>query len=154
MRKFFSLFSLAVVALCALPLAHAQLTPRNVTTLTLSDSAIATSATEVSTSEAFTIKPDSGFAIVPTFVASGAGTDNVTFNFAVSIDGTTWSTTTPFTYTVAANGATPVVGFCNFPPHVAGAGANNILYARLASITNASATRTISITSIKVTRNN
>jgi hypothetical protein len=154
MKKCFSLCFAVALLLGASPLVRAQSTPRNVQTLTLSDSSIATSATEVSTSEAFTIKADSGFAILVSFQLSGADTANVTFSFAVSIDGTTWSTTTPYTYTVAATGTTPVIGFCNFPPHVAGNGANNIRYARLASITNASSTRTVAVNYVKVTRNN
>lgn len=154
MKKSFSLF-FAVLALCLAPLpALAQVTPRNVTVLTLSDSAIAAAATEVSTSQAFTIKPGSGFGSVVNFVASGAGTDNVTFNYAVSLDGTTWTTTYPFTQVVAANGTTAVIDFKNFAADVTGGGANNILYVRLASIINASATRTIAVTSVTITRNN
>lgn len=154
MRKFLSLLTLAVCALCAVPLAHAQVTPRNTTVLTLSDSSIAAAATEVSTSQAFTLKPGAGFGSVVNFVLSGADTANVTFNFAVSLDGTTWTTTTPFTQTVAANGTTTVIDFKNFAADVTGAGANNILYVRLASITNASATRSVTVTSVTITRNN
>lgn len=151
MKKILSLF--AVLALCLVPLS-AQVTPRNVTTLTLSDVSIGTSATEVSTSQAFTIKPGSGFGSVVNFVLNGADTANVTFNYAVSLDGTTWTTTTPFTQAVAANGATAVIDFKNFAADVTGAGANNILYVRLASITNASATRIVTINSVKITKNN
>lgn len=154
MKKFFSLLFLAVLALCLVSPAVAQVTPRNVTVLTLSDSAIGTAATEVSTSQAFTIKPGSGFGSVVNFVARGAGTDLVTFNYAVSLDGTTWTTTTPFTQAVAANGTTTVIDFKNFAADVTGAGANNILYVRLASITNASATRTVTVNSVTITRNN
>ncbi|MCX6952909.1 MAG: hypothetical protein NTV51_12205 [Verrucomicrobia bacterium] len=155
MKKFFSILSLAVLALGAVPLvSQAQVTPRNLTTLTLSATTVATSTTATITSQAFPIKPDSGFAVVPNFVLSGADTANVTFNFAVSVDGTTWTTVTPFTYAVAANGTTPVIGFSNFAPHVTGAGANNIAYARLQSVTNASSTRTVTINSVTITRNN
>jgi hypothetical protein len=155
MKKFLSLLSLAVLALCVAPLAAvAQVTPRNVTVLTLSDSSIAAAATEVSTSQAFQLRPGSGFGIVVNFQLSGADTTNVTFNFAVSLDGTTWTTTFPFTQVVAANGATPVIDFKNFAADVTGGGANNILYVRLASVINASATRVLTINSVTVTRNN
>ena len=155
MKKFFALPSLAVLALCVAPLpAVAQLTPRNVTVLTLSDSSIAANTTEVSTSQAFTIKPGAGFGAVVNFVLSGADTTNVTFNFAVSLDGTTWTTTTPFTQAVAANGTTTVIDFKNFAADVTGAGANNILYVRLASITNASTTRIVTVNSVTITKNN
>jgi hypothetical protein len=154
MKKFFSLL-FAAVALCAIPLkSSAQVTPRNVTTLTLSDTSIAAAATEVSTSQAFAIKPGSGFGVVVNFQLSGADTANVTFNFAVSLDGTTWTTTTPFTMTSASTGVTPVIDFKNFAADVTGAGANNILYVRLASVTNASATRSCTINSVTITRNN
>lgn len=155
MKKFLSLLSIAVLGLCLAPLAaHAQLTPRNVTTLTLTGgSTVAAATTGVITSQAFTLKPGSGFAVVPNFVLNGADTANVTFNFVVSLDGTTWTTVTPFTYAVASNGPTPVIGFQNFAADVNG-GANNILYVRLASIINASATRVVTINSITITRNN
>lgn len=153
MKRILSLL-LAVAALCALPLARAQITPRTLTTLTLSGTTVGTSATAVITSQAFMLKPGSGFAVVPNFVLSGADTANVTFNFAVSTDGTTWTTTTPFTYAEAATGATPVIGFKNFASPITGAGADNILYVRLASVTNASSSRTVTINSVTITRNN
>lgn len=153
-----SLLFLAVAAFCALPLAsRAQITPRNVTTLTLTGTTtVPTSTTNVITSQAFTLKPGSGFAVVPNFQLAGAdvANPNITFSFAASIDGTTWTTTTPFSYAEAANGATPVIGFKNFAAPVTGAGADNILYIRLASVANASANRTCTVNSITITRNN
>ena len=148
------LFAVALALALAPPLAQAQVTPRNVTVLTLSASTVGTSTTTAITSQAFNIGPRNGFAIVPNFVLSGSDTANITFNFAVSIDGTTWTTVTPFSYTVAATGATPVIGFYNFPAPIAGTGADNVLYARLASVQNASSSRTLTINSITVTRDN
>lgn len=151
-RKFLvPLLALAFAVVFLAPAAHAQLTPRNVKTLTLSASTVATSTTATITSDAFMLKPGSGFAVIPNFQLSGADTANVTFSFAVSTDGTTWTTTTPFTYAVASTGATPVIGYKNFG---VADGADNVLYVRLASVTNASSTRTVTINSIKVTRNN
>jgi pyridoxal/pyridoxine/pyridoxamine kinase len=151
MKKFLVLFS-AVLAftLAALP-AAAQVTPRNVIELELSTSTATNNTTTAITSQAFTIKPDSGFAIVVSFKLAGSGTENITFNFAVSLDGTTWTTTRPFTYQVAANGTTDVIGFKNFGPTD---GANNILYVRLASVTNGSSGQACTINSITVTKNN
>ena len=156
MKNFFTLLFAGLLAcVLAVPLAQAQITPRAVTTLTLTGTTtVGTAATNVITSQAFLLKPGSGFAVVPTFVLSGADTANVTFNFAVSIDGTTWSTTTPFTYAEAATGATPVIGFKNFAAPITGAGADNILYVRLASVANASSTRTCTVSSVIITRNN
>ena len=159
MRKRFSillsvLFAGLLAFVLAVPLAHAQVTPRNVTTLSLSASTVATSTTATITSQAFTIKPGSGFAVVPNFQLSGSDTANVTFNFQVSLDGTTWTTTTPFTYAEASTGVTPVIGFKNFAAPITGAGADNILYCRLDSVTNGSASRTVTINSVTITRNN
>ena len=154
MKKFFSIFLISALGFWFAPMARAQVTPRNTLVLTLTGgNTVAISTTGIITSQAFTIKPGSGFAIVPNFVLNGADTANITFNFVVSLDGTTWTTVTPFTYAVASNGTTPVIGFQNFAADVNG-GANNILYCRLASIANASATRIVTINSITVTRNN
>jgi hypothetical protein len=151
----YSFFLLALVLALVVPnLARAQVVSRNVTALTLSASTVGTSATASITSQAFRIVPGHGFAIVPSFVLSTTGTSNVTFNFAVSVDGTTWTTTTPFTYAVAGNGTTTVIGFSNFPSAVAGAGADNILWCRLQSVTNANSGATVTINSVTVTQDN
>jgi hypothetical protein len=152
MRKFLSFLCAGLLAfLLAAPLVQAQVAPRNLTTLTLTATTAAANATTVITSQAVQIKPGAGFAVIPNFQLSGADTANMTFNFAVSTDGTTWTTITPFTYAEASNGTTPVIGFKNFG---VAAGADNVLYVRLASVTNASTTRTLTINSIVVTRNN
>ena len=154
MRKFILLLIAAVL----LPFAvYAQVTARTTTLLTLTgNTTIATTTTGVLTSQAFTIKPGSGFAVVPNFQLAGAdvANPNITFAFAVSLDGTTWSTTKPFTYAEAANGATPVIGFKNFSAPVTGAGADNIQFVRLASVQNASANQTCTVNSVTITRNN
>jgi len=142
----------AIVAVLSQPSsAYAQVTPRSLTTLTLSATTVTASSTVTLTSSTIMLKPGSGFAIVPTFAQSAAGTGNVTFNFAVSTDGTTWSTTTPLTYTVAATGTTSVVAFKNFG---VADGADNILYARLASVTNSNTPSNTIISSIVVTKDN
>jgi hypothetical protein len=155
MKKFLSFLFAGLLALVlAVPLAQAQVTPRNVTVLTLSASTVGTSTTAAITSQAFTLKPGSGFAVMPNFQLASTGTENMVFSFAVSLDGTTWSTVKPFVYTVAATGATPVIGFYNFPAPIAGTGADNVLYARLASVTNGSSSQILTINSVTITRNN
>lgn len=154
MKKHLMFLAAFILSFIAVPALHAQVTPKTLTTLTLSDTSIATSATETVTSQAFTINPDSGFAVIATFVGSTTGTSNVTFNFQVSTDGTTWSTNTPFTFAVAATGATTVRAFYNFPPGVAGTGASNIAYVRLASVANANSGATITLNSVVISRNN
>lgn len=133
---------------------QAQVTPKTVTALTLSDTSIALSATEVVTSQAFTINPRSGFAVIPTFVCAASGTSNVTFNFEVSVDGTNWTTMKPFSAAIAATGTTPVTGFYNFPANVAGTGAANIAWVRLGSVQNANSGGAITLTSILISRDN
>ena len=155
MKKYLSfLFAGLLAFVLAAPLATAQVTPRNLITLTLSTSTATANTTTTITSDAFTIKPGSGFAVVPSFKLASTGTENITFNFAVSVDGTVWTTTRPFTYAEAANGTADVIGFKNFAAPVTGAGADNILYVRLVSVTNASAAQACTINYIKITRNN
>jgi len=155
MKRIFSfLFAGLLAIVLAVPLAQAQVTPRNVTVLTLSASTVGTSTTAAITSQAFTIKPGAGFAVIPNFQLASSGTDNITFSFVVSLDGVTWTTVKPFVYTVAATGATPVIGFYNFPAPIAGTGADNVLYCRLATVQNASSSQILTINSVTITRNN
>jgi hypothetical protein len=144
---------LSVLLVAFSPEANAQVVPQRVTPLTLSASTVATGTTSAITSQAFTINPRSGFAVVPTFVLGGAGTSNITFSFQVSVDGVNWTTTTPFTFSVAANGTTPVIAFYNFPPHIAGSGADNVAWVRLASVQNANGTTgsTLTVNNINIT---
>jgi hypothetical protein len=74
-----------------------------------------------------------GLAIMPTFIGTNAGTANVILAFNVSADGTNWSTTTPFSYTLPMNGTTAVIGYTNFPSTLL----DNVAYLRLAYISNA-----------------
>lgn len=151
MKNCFVLFvALLAFTLAALP-ATAQVTPRNITTLDLSTPTATKNTTTTITSDAFTIKQDTGFGVVVSFKLAGSGTENITFNFAVSLDGTTWTTVKPFTFQVAANGTTDVIAFKNFGPTD---GANNIRYVRLASVTNGSSGQDCTINYIKVTKNN
>lgn len=101
---------------------------------TLSATTVALSTDVALTSGSMAIQGDHGIAFFPSFVLNGASTGNVTFRFAVSYDGVTWSTTTPVTYTVAANGTTPVKGFVAFGTKD---GIANVKYIRLASVNNA-----------------
>lgn len=102
--------------------------------VTLSDTNVAGSATETITSDPIPVNGATGVAVMPEFAIVGAGTGNVVFSFAVSLDGSTWSTTTPYTLTVAGNGTNTVRGFGNAGASGTVANAN---YIRLATIQNA-----------------
>lgn len=76
-----------------------------------------------------------GMAIVPKFAAANTTTTNLDFVFALSADGTNWSTHT-LTYSEAFNSTTAVIGYTNFPADTL----DNVRWLRLASIYNRSAT--------------
>jgi hypothetical protein len=113
---------------------------------TLSTNQVAASTTATVTSDAVPLAPGKGIGIWPTFVTDGASTGNVTFQFGLSRDGTTWTTTAPITATVPATGTTSVRGFVNLSPY-ASTSLNNARYLRLQSINNA-ATNVLTVTSI------
>jgi hypothetical protein len=102
-------------------------------TVNLSATTVPANATTTVTSDAMRVRGNQGIAILPTFNLAGSGTNQVTFKFDVSHDGSTWTTVSPFTYAVSANGTNTVRGFANFGPATS-ASLNNIRYLRLSSI--------------------
>jgi hypothetical protein len=153
MKRTLSIIAAAVISLVASSVpASAQVTPSSVIPLTLSASTVGSNTTATITSQAFPVSPGHGFAVVPNFQLSTTGTSNVTFNFQVSVDGVTWTTTTPFTCAIAATGATPVIAFYNFQSNVTGNGADNIAWVRLASVTNGNTGPTVTINSVTITK--
>lgn len=149
---------LALVAfVCATQTASAQTGqgyPTTAVVLTTSTSTLLPNATTTVTSQAFTVNHLTGFALVPKFALSGTGSSALTFNFAVSVDGTNWTTTTPFSAAVSANGTTSVTGWYNIPPLNTGTGCANAPYVRLATIQNANLTGTATLTSLTILRAN
>lgn len=79
------------------------------------------------------IRKNQGLAIMPWIVSGDAANGAVTFTFDVSIDGTNYTTSTPFTYAPTLNGTTSVKGFTNWSSEIL----NNARYIRLRSIANA-----------------
>lgn len=78
------------------------------------------------------ITPGVGFSFQPIFRGTNESANtNVTFYIALSVDGTTYSTTNCLTYTTKLNGTNPVVGYAEFSP----TNCNNALKARLYAIT-------------------
>ena len=84
------------------------------------------------TSTAISVRKDRGLSIIPIFAGTNSGTANLIFTGKVSPDKTNWCTVTPFTYTVAMNGTTGVVGYTNWPPTLL----NNVAWFQLTSISN------------------
>jgi len=113
MKHPFLKFLAACWTLCALlllvafaPSASAQTyTPQP---LTLATNTIAASTTESGDSSAFTLTRWDTIGLQITFQGSGAGTGTQTLIFKHSVDGTTYSTVSPISIGVAANGTTAV----------------------------------------------
>jgi len=104
---------LALACLCAFVLpASAQSTGS-----LLSSPVVISNATTTSLGTATAIQvPYKGasFTLLPRFSAAGVGTSNVVFTFNLSRDGSTYTTTGPLSYTLAANGTNGVVGLVTF----------------------------------------
>lgn len=94
------------------------------------------------------VRKDRGLSILPQIGTTNSGTEAVTFNIQLSVDGTNWSTVGPG-YALALNGATGVRGYTNIPPDVV----NNVRYWRLGTIVNAHAA-SIWITNFTYSYNN
>ncbi|CAN5352382.1 hypothetical protein BH09VER1_BH09VER1_28450 [soil metagenome] len=134
--------------------AHAQVEPFNVATLTLSGTTVAASTTSAVTTSALDVRGSEGIGFVAKFKLSGTGVAAVSFNFDVSADGTTWTTTQPFTSgTIAATGTTSVVTYFNFSPDDP-TELRNIRYIRLATVQNANTPSTLTIQSLQSTKYN
>lgn len=85
-------------------------------------------------------------AVVCAFQGSAAGTSTLTYNWARSIDGTTWETFPRPSFIFTQNGTTAVVGYTNLPSAWVGA-AHSI---KLVSIVHSGATGAITNHSVKI----
>lgn len=124
------IFGLLLLALA--PAAFAQVAPTTYGTFSNVPSIVTTTATSNVLSAPITVRQGRGLAIFPHFAGTNAGTANVIFRFAVSYDGTNWSTTT-LNVTNAMSGTTAVRGFENLKPDVLA----NVRAIRLENINNA-----------------
>ena len=129
-----SLIALAIVSLFALALpARAQLTP---TTVTDSISNIITctlTSTNVVNAKEITLRQGKGVAIAPYFVGTqSTNTGVIAFFFAVSVDGSNYSTTT-IRAASTANATTAVRDYILIPPSTL----DNARKIKLLTITNA-----------------
>lgn len=155
-HSFIIIIAVAVLVLAGSQTARAQVTPTTEIVLTTSTNTVAASGTATVTSGSFSPNSITGFAVVPNFVLGGTAnnTGNVTFNFQASPDGVNWTTTYPYSFTVAATGTTPVTAFYNFAPVISGSGATNIPWIRLGQVINASSGGTLTINSITISKSN
>ncbi len=129
------------------PVLPAQDVPYTTGTLTLSTNLVAASTDATVTSSALRLRGNQGVALLPSFTLAAPGcASNLIFRFTVSTDGTTWTTTTPFTATIAANSTNAAVGYVNFD-RGQDTSLNNIRWMRLASVCN-TATNAVTLNSL------
>lgn len=140
MKKFFAIIACAAALLTFVPMddckAASSDTPYLTGTNTLSTNSVAASTTATVTSSPVRLRGNQGVAFFPDFTGVGADTGNVTFSFAGSTDSNTWTTVTPWTYTVAAVNSNAVRGVVNFDRGQS-TSLNNIKWIRLQSVVNA-----------------
>lgn len=140
MKKLLLKFT-AVVAAFALatpPLLAQQVTGKSWRTGSFTGQAatVATATTSTTASDAVEVPPGRGLAVLCKIGGVTAATNGaVTFTFAVSADGTTYSTDTTLQLAITATGTNVLTGFKNF----GAATLDNVRYLRIASIQNASA---------------
>jgi hypothetical protein len=138
---------LVVVLVLVVGSASAQMTTGTVTGLPTTIAASATSNNLASTT--ITLRSGSqsqgngiGVVFIPTVTGgNAANTDNVTFKCNVSFDGSAWTTTLPYNFTVALNGTNAAVGHGSIVPP-------NVRYIRIDTIVNA-ATNACTIGTLK-----
>jgi len=155
MKSKFSLIELiiaiamiAVISLITLPtqFLHAQVDAFNVATLTTSTNTVATNTTATVTTPAIYVRGSEGVGFVAKFKLGAADTNNVVFRFDASADGTTWTTTKPFSSgNIAANGTNSVVHFWNFGP-TDSTELRNVQFLRLADVQNANTASNAALT--------
>jgi len=155
MKKLFTFLAIAVaVAIVQPAVSHAQTDPFTVATVTTSTSTVAANTTADVTSGTLSPRGSEGLGFVAKIKLSGTGVAGVVFGFDVSVDGTTWTTTQPFTSgTITATGTTSVVHFWNFSPYDS-TELRNVRYLRLTKVTNSNTPSTLTIESLKSSRYN
>lgn len=98
----------------------------------LSAGTLTNSATRTSGFTDIEIPKVNNVGLVLRFTGAGAATDNLTLTFARSVDGSNFETAPRFTWKVALNGTTAVVGYTNLVESTIGAAR----YLRLVSAQN------------------
>lgn len=115
------------------PPAKAQVTATSFQDMLYGPTNVAGSSTlTVLTARVIDLPQGKGFAFIPASYGTNASTAAQTYTFALSYDGTNWSTLGP-TYVCSMNGTTVVRGYTNFPPTVIG----NVPKIKLLTIQNA-----------------
>ena len=129
------LLSSLLAALLFVPAAlHAQVTPTSYGLFTNAPATVATSTTWTTGSSPISVPQGRGLAVLYTLRGSAGTTGGVvTLTFAVSADGTTFSTDTGLQLTVTPTGTNVLTGFKNFPASTL----DNVRYIKLASVQNA-----------------
>jgi len=138
MKQFKLLFALtatAALALLTAPPLAAQITDYKPETFTGVQSSVAASSAASPTNSTIRLAKNlGGVGIWSSLSSEDAATGDVTLKFALSYDGTNWSTTT-YNHVVALSGTNVVVGHTNFPATVVG----SARHLKLLQISNGSA---------------
>lgn len=119
--------------------AHAQISPTNTGSFTMAATGAATNGVATVTTDAIDVPQGRALALFPSFVMGGAATGNVVWTAQVSYDGTTYTTSSGLTHTVAATGTTPVVSYWLLDPTEL----NAVRKIRLSTVSNAANSATI-----------
>lgn len=138
----------AMVALLA-PKAQAQVTPLTSTNAIKTILTLAHASTNIVSSAIaeVPIRQGKGVSVTAAFAGTGANTGTVQLMWAVSTDGTNYTTTTPITTTHVANGTTGVLDWELIPPSTL----DNVRKIKIVTITN---TPTILLTNVVVSYSN
>ncbi len=146
MKSLFTLIILTLFAALASPPAHAQENPFKVTALTPSTNSVSTNSTATVTTPAIQVRGSEGIGFVAKFKLGAADTNNVVFKYDVSADGTTWTTTQPYSSgNIPANGTNSVVQFFTFTPTTSPP-LRNVKYIRLGTVQNANTATNAALT--------
>ena len=134
--KRFKLLLATVAALACATAALGQITPTTTAAFTGQAATVATATTDKTPSAAIAVPQGRGLAVLATIGGTAATTNGaVTFTFAVSADGTNYSTDTSLQLAITPTGTNVLTGYKNF----ASTTLDNVAWIRLASVQNAAA---------------
>lgn len=131
---------LVIIAFIALaPVARAQVTPVTTGNMLTNGTVVIIDATAdqsnivASTTVVVPLRKDRGIGIQATIGSTNAATLQTGISFALSVDGTSYTTANNYWFIIPAlNGTTPVTTFTNFPATLI----NNARYMKVLQITN------------------
>ena len=140
----------AVLSFSLAPAALAQITPTTTAAFTGQAATVATATTDTTASAAIAVPQGRGLAVLATIRGNAATTNGaVTFTFAVSADGTNYSTDTTLQLAITPTGTNVLTGYKNFGNTTL----DNVAWIRVASIQNAAAATVTNLSVVYSRRN-